>query len=58
MKRHPGPSRTPSLELAVIDSKDWWYHAGQEFSVAGGEQGRDLPLRGHLAMSGDVFDYQ
>ena len=49
MKKHPGPSRTPSPELAVIDSKDWWYHAGQEFSVA--RQGGG----GGICPSGDIW---
>lgn len=48
MKRHPGPSRTPFPELAVIDSKDWWYGAGQEFSMAAGSGGGICP-------SGDIW---
>lgn len=51
MKEHPSASRTLSLDLALIAKTD-------RMQIRSSQQGGDFPLRGNLAVSGDVFDDQ
>lgn len=52
VKEHPSASRTLSLGLALIAKTD------STMQIRSSQQGGDFPLRGNLAVSGDVFDDQ